>query len=482
MLISENKKSVILGVFGITLILTAALMKYGVDQMLKWQLKKNVPLRPGTTDRYKQWIFPTVPIHIELYVFHVVNPDEVRSGATPVIRELGPYTYREYLLKENITFNQDETLVSYNQKKWYVFTPELSCSGCDPEADSVTTVNIAYAIMTEVAKSYSRIVRVGIDALLKYEKEHLFMTRTVREVLWGYDDPLFAEFSKLKDMFNLKFLPEISPLITMEYNETYDGISTVNTGTKNMDRTLDWIAWKGQSSMGLWNSSYANMINGSDGTQFPPGSGPGDTLPVLEYASPVWSALPEYLVELVESVQKKVLRIVFPNLSYHEALSHAKLETLCQRRETACIALVAKAKRGGPLKRLIPIPVATHHGYGLRSDPQLRTQVKGLKPDREKHGLYISIEPTTGIPLQALIRLQINVFIQSVPGISETTGIPQAFVPVMHFSNNASVDDSTARTLREGLVVQLLVAKYAEMVVFALGGVFILAAIGLTVR
>ncbi|XP_032237538.2 uncharacterized protein LOC116618187 [Nematostella vectensis] len=89
--------------------------------------------------------------------------------------------------------------------------------------------------------------------------------------------------------------------------------------------------------------------------------------PVLEYASPVWSALPEYLVELVESVQKKVLRIVFPNLSYHEALSHAKLETLCQRRETACIALVAKAKRGGPLKRLIPIPVATHHGYGLRS-------------------------------------------------------------------------------------------------------------------
>ncbi|EDO26198.1 predicted protein, partial [Nematostella vectensis] len=164
------------------------------------------------------------------------------------------------------------------QKKWYVFTPELSCSGCDPEADSVTTVNIAYAIMTEVAKGYSRIVRVGIDALLKYEKEHLFMTRTVREVLWGYDDPLFAEFSKLKDMFNLKFLPEISPLITMEYNETYDGISTVNTGTKNMDRTLDWIAWKGQSSMGLWNSSYANMINGSDGTQFPPGSGPGDTL------------------------------------------------------------------------------------------------------------------------------------------------------------------------------------------------------------
>ena len=35
--------------------------------------------------------------------------------------------------------------------------------------------------------------------------------------------------------------------------------------------------------------------------------------PILEYASPVWAVLPDCLVQLVESVQKSALRIIFPD-------------------------------------------------------------------------------------------------------------------------------------------------------------------------
>ena len=37
--------------------------------------------------------------------------------------------------------------------------------------------------------------------------------------------------------------------------------------------------------------------------------------PILEYASPVWAVLPDCLVQLVESVQKSALRIIFPDCS-----------------------------------------------------------------------------------------------------------------------------------------------------------------------
>jgi len=41
---------------------------------------------------------------------------------------------------------------------------------------------------------------------------------------------------------------------------------------------------------------------------------------ILEYGSPVWATLPEYLNDVVEGVLKKALRIVFPGLAYIEAL------------------------------------------------------------------------------------------------------------------------------------------------------------------
>ena len=41
---------------------------------------------------------------------------------------------------------------------------------------------------------------------------------------------------------------------------------------------------------------------------------------ILEYASPVWAALPEYLDNVIESVQRKALCIMLPDLRYGEAL------------------------------------------------------------------------------------------------------------------------------------------------------------------
>ena len=52
---------------------------------------------------------------------------------------------------------------------------------------------------------------------------------------------------------------------------------------------------------------------------------------VLEYTSPVWAGLPDYLSNLIESVQREALCIILLNLSYGQALVPSGLQTLLER-------------------------------------------------------------------------------------------------------------------------------------------------------
>ena len=57
---------------------------------------------------------------------------------------------------------------------------------------------------------------------------------------------------------------------------------------------------------------------------------------ILEYASPVWTNIPDYLSNLVEAVQKEALRNIFPNVAYDDPIVFSKLQLLSERREQAC--------------------------------------------------------------------------------------------------------------------------------------------------
>ena len=53
----------------------------------------------------------------------------------------------------------------------------------------------------------------------------------------------------------------------------------------------------------------------------------------LEYAAPVFStSLPDFLVEKLESVQRRALFIIFKEKTYRDALKKANLKSLQERR------------------------------------------------------------------------------------------------------------------------------------------------------
>ena len=91
----------------------------------------------------------------------------------------------------------------------------------------------------------------------------------------------------------------------------------------------------------------------------------------IEYASPAWSALPISLSNLLESIQKRALRIIFPYLSYDDALTISGLAILSSRRENSCkkfmVSLRANRSPCNPLTDIIKERLLDCvHVYNLR--------------------------------------------------------------------------------------------------------------------
>ena len=93
-----------------------------------------------------------------------------------------------------------------------------------------------------------------------------------------------------------------------------------------------------------------------------------------EYAPPAWSALTKNQSDVIESIQKKALRIIIPGMSYSDALKATGLGTLCNRRQNSCKSFMNKFKFDSssvnPLSGVIARqPDVNIHNYDLRYDP-----------------------------------------------------------------------------------------------------------------
>ena len=85
----------------------------------------------------------------------------------------------------------------------------------------------------------------------------------------------------------------------------------------------------------------------------------------------------------------KALKIMFPDLSYLNALGAAGLSRLSTRRDEACAAFVSKARGTQPLSFLNKSATTVHHGYALRSGP---SRSETLVTRTKRLGDFLSIK------------------------------------------------------------------------------------------
>ena len=128
--------------------------------------------------------------------------------------------------------------------------------------------------------------------------------------------------------------------------------------------------------------------------------------PILEYAVPVWQSIPEHLCQKIESIQRRALRIIFPEAgSYNEALQLTKLDTLFNRRVSICKGYMNKMKCSThPLHFLLP---------NLTEDPDhehsLRQKMRHVVFSIETRSFVKLKESKTFLPLNIFIVINFNV-------------------------------------------------------------------------
>ncbi|XP_069353220.1 scavenger receptor class B member 1 isoform X8 [Eulemur rufifrons] len=366
-----------LGVLGLLCAVLGAVMIVMLPSLIKQQVLKNVRVHPSSLS-FNMWKEIPVPFYLSVYFFNVLNPDEVLKGKKPQVQELGPYVYREFRHKTNITFHDNDT-VSFLEYRSYQFQPAKSRGS---ESDYVVIPNILVMSASMMMEDRPMSLKLMMTLAFTTLGQRAFMNRTVSEIMWGYDDPLM-------NLIN-KYFPGMFPFngkfgLFAELNNSDSGLFTVFTGVKNFSRIHLVDKWNGLSKVNFWHSDQCNMINGTAGQMWAPFMTPESS---LEFYSPdacrsmkliykesgVFEGIPTY-------------RFVAPKTLFANGSDYPPNEGFCPCMESG-IQNVSTCRFNAPL--------FLSHPHFYDGDPVLAEAVTGLHPNQEEHALFLDIHPTNG--------------------------------------------------------------------------------------
>uniref|UniRef100_A0A8C7F474 Platelet glycoprotein 4 n=1 Tax=Oncorhynchus kisutch TaxID=8019 RepID=A0A8C7F474_ONCKI len=413
------------------------------NNIIRETVTKESVIEPGTT-AWDNWVSADTPVYRQFWLFDVQNPqDVVENGSKPKLVEKGPYTYKtRYLPKENITANPENHTISFLLPAGAIFEPSLSVGS---EEDSVTSLNLAVAYsnplpFTSCIWGVSPILcQVGSVAA------QLFSRRTVREILWGYKDPI------LKGTLGL-FFP---------YNGTYDGPYSVFTGKNDISKVSIIDSWK----VSFWNNTYCDMINGTDGSSFSP---------FLDKKKPLYFFSPDISrsvsAEYERSLNLKgieVYRFKLPPLTLASPAVNPDNQCFCtdsvvSKNCTLAGVLDISSSRGQPVYISLP--------HFLHGSPYLVEDVEGLGPSEEHHVTFLDVEPTTGFSLRFAKRLQVNMMYGPSKIITVLKKVKDYTVlPIVWLNETASLDDETADRFKKELLSRVDMLETVQFTLIGLG-------------
>ncbi|KAM3939936.1 scavenger receptor class B member 1 isoform 2-T2 [Leptodactylus fuscus] len=454
----NTKKSIIFGVIGLLLAAFGAILVFLVPVIMKQQVEKNVRIDPKSGFAYEMWRDLPVPFFMSIHVFEVMNPKEVLSGEKPRLEERGPYVYRERKQKTNITFHENGT-VSFVELRTFQFDPDRSTGH---EDDYLLVPNILVMISSLMAKDLSFPVKIMLNAAFVMYKQEPFMNRTVKEILWGYNDPFL-------DLINT-LLPGMLPFkgkfgLFADFNNSNTGVFTVNTGVEDISKVQMVDTWNGLKEVTYWNSEEANMINGTAGQMWPPFRTPSQP---LEFYSPDACRSMKLVFEKEESFRGiPTYRYTAPNYLFANGSDYPPNEGFCP-----CVASgvmnVSSCRFNAPLFLSFP------HFYN--ADPGFVEAVDGLHPNEKQHSLFLDLHPLTGIPMNCSIKMQLSLLTMGVSGISTTGRIKPVILPILWFAESGYLDGPVYNTYYNTLIVLPTVLDYLQYILIGLGLCFILVA------
>ncbi|KAK5879060.1 hypothetical protein CesoFtcFv8_024405 [Champsocephalus esox] len=412
------------------------------------RLKKEIVLVEGSRV-FESWKSPPPPVYMEYFFFNVTNVNEfLERGAKPVVKQIGPYTYREYRTKDNVSMVENGEKVSAYNTKSFVFLREKSVG--DPAVDNITTVNIpAWAVMNELKRSFwkATMVSVWMNSL----GSGPFTTRTVDELLWGYDDPLLARIATIKDVetvFGLMY----------KKNGSHSGEFVYHTGVKNYMDYGHVETWKGQRQLDFWTSNQSNSINGSDGSAFHPFLDKNERIYI--FTSDLCRSIYMEFEKDVEVKGIPAYRFTPPRSVLASKEENPANEGFCVTPQECLGTGLLKVS---PCRKGAPVVASFPHFY--LGDEKYVAAIEGMSPKREHHQTYLDLNPTTGVIVRANKRAQINILLSKIAGFPTTRNLNDTIFPVMFINETVVIDDASAARVHKLLLIVTLVSNFPLLIV-----------------
>ncbi|XP_026876691.2 scavenger receptor class B member 1 isoform X2 [Electrophorus electricus] len=461
MAIVYSKIAIGLLIAGISTLVFGTVLVFVGPIIIDEQIVKNTQINPQNELSYNMWKDIPVPFFMSVYFFNVVNPKEILLGEKPLVEQRGPYVYSEKRSKDNITFHTNKT-VSFCEYRQYFFEESMSAGN---ESDVVTIPNMLVLGASVMLEKLPLPARLLISSTFTMFKEGPFVTKSVGELMWGYD-------SKLVD-FLTAFFPDMVPIkgkfgLFAEFNNSNTGLFTVFTGQDDIRKVHKIDSWNGLKNVNYWNSDQCNMINGTAGQMWPPFLTTESTLP---FYSPDACRSMELVYEnpgMVKGIP--VFRFVAPKTLFANGSDYHPNEGFCPCRQSGLLNVSSCRHKS---------PVFISHPHFYNADPALLATVNGLSPNKEDHSLFIDIHPETGIPMNVSVKLQLNLLIKEVEGIMQTGRIAEVVMPMIWFEESGHIDGPVLSVFRMNLVTLPMVLECVQYILVGLGLVCILGAMAL---
>ena len=124
---------------------------------------------------------------------------------------------------------------------------------------------------------------------------------------------------------------------------------------------------------------------------------------------------------------------------------------------------VSSCRQGAPI--FISLP---HLLYG---DDRLLNLIDGVHPDKDLHETLFEVEPHTGLVLRAQKRLQINIYIQPDNFIDDMKNVAEVVLPAMWINESTVIDQKSADDLNGQVLKFFTLVRLLSIILISIGAV-----------
>ncbi|XP_071050498.1 protein croquemort-like isoform X1 [Onthophagus taurus] len=405
-----------MGVFGVS-------MLFLYPWLSKLAMASVLSLRNSAT--FDLWKKNPIPIFLEFFLFNWTNPHELYNpDVNPHFTEIGPFVFEEIKERVNITFNENNT-VTFKQKHTFFFREEMSVA---PLSMNITTVNAIAASASYIIRDWNFVLRKGFDWSLRTVSQKMYTTKTAGEfIFFGYDNPLILMARTVPNFHGVE-VPDwdkFAWFYKRNDSSDIDGVFNMYSSGENFGHMKNWNY---KSNMSIYHDD-CDKIKGPAGEMF----GPNRKRNQIGFFS---TDICRY-VQLDYVKDEEINGIQGYRYELGDGFFSTKDHNSCYCSGGSCSAPYG-AVNVSACKFGAPGFVSRPHFLG--ADEYYLNSVDGMQPDERKHQMYLTVEPTTGIPLEVEARFQLNVLLEKIDYVSMFENLPrELYIPVLWVQQKAKI-------------------------------------------